>query len=144
MTETAPPMIVVPVDDETVMIVEHALRDPRHYLGSERFDQTFEQWAAKAIVIALRAHAEGLGLVDKMGEEPHAADGSRFYRTADGFYCVADGGGWLPGVYATREAGEKAIELAKTNFPALEDLPNIDARRPITVDDLDALNGAGK
>jgi len=55
-------LLTVPADDETAAVVEAALADPRRHLGSERFDLTQEQWTARAVVAALLAHSQGLGL----------------------------------------------------------------------------------
>jgi hypothetical protein len=60
----------------------------------------------------------------------------------DGLYSVADGGGWLPGIYATPEAAELAATVAQTRYAELERMAHYsvrgvgDAYRPITVADL--------
>ena len=68
----------------------------------------------------------------------------RLYQVDDG-WVVADEGGWLPGLYVTGEAAEKAVHVASVDFPALEALNESrgrgDAYQPITVDDLAALDG---
>jgi hypothetical protein len=73
---------------------------------------------------------------------------THIYETADG-YSVADGGGWLPGIYATSDAAALAAEVAKGHYSELAQLAHYsvrgvgDAYRPITVDDLAEITDPG-
>lgn len=76
-----------------------------------------------------------------MGERDWAeiGNGGRLYRldVPGEAYAVADEGGWLPGIYATPQAAERALRIARIDIAALELL----ARQgcPIVLNDLDLL-----
>ncbi len=70
----------------------------------------------------------------------------RLYEVRSDEFVTADNAGWLPGVYADREAARIAGAYAETSLSARESLTSLRDRinhhdgenRPITVDDLAA------
>ena len=57
------------------------------------------------------------------------------YEVEDG-YVVADEGGWLPGVYATRHAAHRALTI---DIEVLDELVLAFEGRPLVLNDLDLI-----
>jgi hypothetical protein len=63
----------------------------------------------------------------------------RVYPLDDGTFVIADGGGWLPGLYASEEAARAAAAQGYGKCHALSSISRVDGEdRPITSDDVDS------
>lgn len=61
----------------------------------------------------------------------------RLYEAGDGTWTVADGGGWLPGIYDSRATAEAAARLPYGTLAALSVVCHYDGEsRAVTMSDL--------
>jgi len=81
---------------------------------------------------------------DPVPSPPGASPRGRLWPVR-GAWAASDDGGWLPGIYADEAAARRALEIAQTDYLALEAAVASsvrgrgDAYRPVTADELDEL-----